>query len=91
MAIKNIRIVHSVSTNQIADILHFNNGIYYKVYLKIKKPNKIVCKSITKGFSYRCFNERRFNPLLPGVQVSLENYIVTRLADLVHGCIKDYC
>ena len=31
VAIKNIKNMHSVSTNQIADILHFNDKIFKKL------------------------------------------------------------
>ena len=34
VAIKNIKNMHAVSTNQIADILHFNNNVFKKLRKK---------------------------------------------------------
>ena len=41
VAIKNIRNMHAVSTNQIADILHFNDNLDYVSYVTSAYTNYV--------------------------------------------------
>ena len=65
VAIKNIRNMHAVSTNQIADILHFNDKGKYRS--KIRRIYKRIC-STNRSSQQRCSIKKIFLKILQYLQ-----------------------